>query len=369
MADVLTYPVRIRPHLDWDPCPGSPEGCRTLAATLDATAADVSEIAALIDGLRLDTGGWQGASAEAYEQGVLRFPRHLELTAAGFTDAAGVLRSWADELEAFQRRADEIDAELGRARHVLATAQGVTLPSGYDTTLVDNARREVVRVEEQAERLAEEYLAAARAHGARLDATGNDIWGSTAGERLWAGVDDVGDWLEGTALGRAARAHSGLLATVEETGGTLGDVLTIGGAAAALVPGGQVLGGALVAAGRVAAAASTAAAVGLALGGHGRWVDVVTAALPGRPISRRLASHPSGTGRGAGTGRHRRDDGFDPREHRSQELRWEELRERGDVADWPLQDDAAAQRWAGAEPWDLPEGVAYLRAEPLPQDR
>lgn len=368
MTDLLVYPVRVRPHLGWDPCPGSPEGCRTLAATLDGTAAELGELAALVDGLRLDTGGWQGASAEAYEQGVLGFPRHLGLTAAGFTEAAGVLRSWADEMETFQRRADEIDVELGRARHVLATARGVTLPSGYDTALVDDALREVVHVEARAERLAEEYLAAARAHGTGLDAVGNGVWGATLWERLRAGADDVGDRLGATALGQAAREHSGLLASVEETGRTLGDVLTVGGAAATLVPGGQAVGGALVAAGRAAAAASTAAAVGLALGGHGRWVDVVTPALPGRAFARRPSPHPSGSRRGAGTARHRRHDGFDPREHRSQELRWAQLRERGDVSDWPLQDDAAAQRWAGADPWDLPDGVAYLRARPLTQD-
>lgn len=379
MADYLTYPVHHRAHLDWDPCPGSPEGTRAIAAALVEAANTAGELAALIDGLRLDTGGWDGASAQAYDAGVVQLPRHLEDTAAALREGADVLGSWAGALEDLQQRADAVDADLGHAREVLATARGVTLPSGYDTTLVREAHQEVARVEADAEQLHEDYLAAARVHGMGLNAAGEGVWGASLSQRALAAVDDVGDLLEGSAAGRFARRHSDVLGPVahaaEASGEALDTAAVATGAVGVFFPPAAAVAAALGAAGRMAGGVGTAAQLGLALGGHGRWTDVLAAAMPSRPLPGGHGGPSAGRPGGAVSPRrrHRRtgerdgaapehEGAFDARDVARQEVSWAELVER---PGWALDDAAVAQRWPDAQPWGLPDGIAYLPvAEP-----
>src|SRR5690625_583915 len=159
---------RVFEALGFDPAPGSPDAVVTQAELLREVGGQLEQVGTLFSRAAAET--WQGQSAQAFGE-VLNeqlVPRVDEAVAA-LTEGAQALKTFAEELMDFQRRAEtlESDAQAQReirdtaAREADATPSPETDHGGAEQAAaaerVAEAEAELERIDRDAQALAAEF--------------------------------------------------------------------------------------------------------------------------------------------------------------------------------------------------------------------
>ncbi|GGQ24311.1 putative T7SS-secreted protein [Streptomyces mutabilis] len=194
LSPTQTSPLKDRfPALEFVPCPGDPRASKHVANIVQRTAEALDEISDALHGT--DDADWKGRHADAFrEQFDDDFRPKVDKAKRSFGKAARALTNWADEMPAWQRKAEALEKQAQDAKDALRAAKGklsslppkplLDLPPKDDAEAREQERTEKDRSAAQlAAGTAESDLDRIRAQARKL-ATDYDLEGRTVARRL-----------------------------------------------------------------------------------------------------------------------------------------------------------------------------------------
>ncbi|MFB7654900.1 MULTISPECIES: putative T7SS-secreted protein [unclassified Streptomyces] len=194
LSPTQTSPLKDRfPALEFVPCPGDPHASKHVANIVQRTAKSLDEISDALHGT--DDADWKGRHADAFrEQFDDDFRPKVDKAKRSFGKAASALTTWADEMPAWQRKAEVLEKQAQDVKDALRAAKGklsdlppkpvLDLPPKDDA---DARQQEKTEKDRAAARLAastaESDLDRIRAQARKL-ATDYDLEGRSVARRL-----------------------------------------------------------------------------------------------------------------------------------------------------------------------------------------
>lgn len=124
LSPTQTSPLKDRfPALEFVPCPGDPRASKHVANIVQRTAEALDEISDALHGT--DDADWKGRHADAFrEQFDDDFRPKVDKAKRSFGKAARALTTWADEMPAWQRKAEALEKQAQDAMDALRAARG-----------------------------------------------------------------------------------------------------------------------------------------------------------------------------------------------------------------------------------------------------
>ncbi|MGW7277254.1 putative T7SS-secreted protein [Streptomyces sp. NPDC054844] len=194
LSPTQTSPLKDRfPALEFVPCPGDPRTAKHVANIVQRTAKALDEIADALHGT--DDADWKGRHADAFrEQFDDDFRPKVDKAKRSFGKAGTALTGWADEMPAWQRKAEALESQAQDAKDALRAAKdklsGLPPKPLLDLPPKDDAeasKQEKAEKDRSAARLAastaESDLDRIRAQARKL-ATDYDLEGRSVARRL-----------------------------------------------------------------------------------------------------------------------------------------------------------------------------------------
>ncbi|MFC9059632.1 WXG100 family type VII secretion target [Streptomyces sp. NPDC057074] len=194
LSPTQTSPLKDRfPALEFVPCPGDPQASKHVATIVQRTAKSLDEISDALHGT--DGADWKGQHADAFrEQFDDDFRPKVDKAKRSFSKAASALTTWADEMPAWQRKAEVLEKQAQDAQDALRAARGklsdlppkplLDLPPKDDADAREQEKTEKDRAAARlAASTAESDLDRIRAQARKL-ATDYDLEGRSVARRL-----------------------------------------------------------------------------------------------------------------------------------------------------------------------------------------
>ncbi|MBV9026201.1 MAG: hypothetical protein JO362_20975 [Streptomycetaceae bacterium] len=156
--------------LEFDPCPGDPDGVNALARTWRSLAIDLTRTALKLDRTDESQSTWLGQAADAFRTKLNTQRGTLSKIRDVCEEQAEIMDSWSSQLRDFQDEARKLEASAGdldaQHRKAAATAQYPTGDAQADAAAKNHAdalSQQLAGVHKQAQDLHQRYLNAANA--------------------------------------------------------------------------------------------------------------------------------------------------------------------------------------------------------------